>query len=184
MINLDKCNGICNAVNDLFTKIYVPSKTKDINVEVFNMITKKNEVKMLVKHISFDCKCEFNSKTCNSNQKWNNVNCQCDCKKYHKYNKDYSWNPSTCICQNEKYLKNITDTSVIVCNVFVNVMDVTNVTNTIPTNDINIISTNVTSTVSTNIQINKVRYKMNCYILPTVLLVIISLFIIAIICYH
>ena len=30
-------------------KICIPSETKDINVEVFNMILKKNEVKTLVK---------------------------------------------------------------------------------------------------------------------------------------
>ena len=30
------------------------------------------EAKTLVKHISCDCKCKFNSITCDSNQKWNN----------------------------------------------------------------------------------------------------------------
>ena len=35
MISLDKCNESCNAVDDLSTKISVPSETKDINVEVF-----------------------------------------------------------------------------------------------------------------------------------------------------
>ena len=45
------------------------------------------------------------------------------------------------------------------------------------------ISTNVTSTMSTNSDGKRVRYKIDCYILHTVLLVIISLFIIAIICY-
>ena len=61
---------------------YVPNKIKNINVKVFNMITNKNEAKTLVKHISCYCKCKFNSTTCNSNQKWNNETCQCDCKNY------------------------------------------------------------------------------------------------------
>ena len=43
-----KCSGICNATNDLSTKICVPSKTKDVNVEVFNIITRINEAKKLV----------------------------------------------------------------------------------------------------------------------------------------
>ena len=43
-----------NAVDDLSTKIYVPSKTKGINVKVFNMITRINEDKALIKHISCD----------------------------------------------------------------------------------------------------------------------------------
>ena len=51
-----------------------------------------------------------------------------------------------------------------------------------------IISTNVVNTTSTNVSTNsggkKVRYRMDCYILQRVLLMIILLFIIAIICYH
>ena len=33
------------------------------------MIARINEVKTLLKHISCDCKCKFDSTTCNSNQK-------------------------------------------------------------------------------------------------------------------
>ena len=40
------------------------------------MITRINEAKTLVKHISCDCKCKFNSTTFNSNQNWNNDACQ------------------------------------------------------------------------------------------------------------
>ena len=56
-------------------KICVPSKTKDINLEAFNIITNRNEGKTSVKHISCDCKCKFNSTTFNSNQNWNNETC-------------------------------------------------------------------------------------------------------------
>ena len=45
----------------------------------------------------------------------------------------------------------------------------------------NTVTTNVISTMSTNSEYKKVRYKMDCFILHTLLLVIISLFIIAII---
>ena len=44
-------------------------KSKRHNVKVFNMITNKNEAKTMTKLISCDCKCKFNSTTCNSNQK-------------------------------------------------------------------------------------------------------------------
>ena len=54
------------------------------------MITNKNKAKTLTKQISCDCKCKFNSTTCNSNQKWNNETYQCECKNYHKCKKDYS----------------------------------------------------------------------------------------------
>ena len=56
MISLDKCNGSCNVVGDLSTKIRVPSKTKYVNVKVLNKITKIYEAKTLVKHISCDFK--------------------------------------------------------------------------------------------------------------------------------
>ena len=46
------------------------------NVKVFNMITKINKAKTLVKHISFDCEYKFDIKTCNLNKKWNNGTCQ------------------------------------------------------------------------------------------------------------
>ena len=89
MISLDKCNWSCNAVDDLYIKICVLSKTKDVNVTVFNMIANINESKTLVKHISYDFKCKFNSATCNSNQKWNNETCQCECDNYSMCKKDY-----------------------------------------------------------------------------------------------
>ena len=51
-----------------------------------------------------------------------------------------------------------------------------------------IVSTDMTNAIRTNMSANsdgkKKRYKMDCYILHTVLLVITLLFIIAIICYH
>ena len=35
MISLDKCNGSCNVVDNLSTKMCVPSEIKDLNVKVF-----------------------------------------------------------------------------------------------------------------------------------------------------
>ena len=116
MINLDKCSGSCNSADDLSIKICVSSKTKDVNVKVFNMITSKTEAKTMLKHISCDCKCKFNSTTCYSNKKWNNETCKCECKSYCTCKKDYSWNPSPCIFENDKYLKSIVDDSKIVCD--------------------------------------------------------------------
>ena len=51
----------CNTLNDLSNKVYVPNKTEDLN-----------ESRMLTKHISCECKCKFNSRKRNLNQKWNN----------------------------------------------------------------------------------------------------------------
>ena len=36
MLNLDRCTGSCNTRNDLSKRIFVPNKTKDFNLHVFN----------------------------------------------------------------------------------------------------------------------------------------------------
>ena len=92
----------------LIPKNIVPKERKDKYVKAFSMIRNKHEAKAMKKHKSGDCKCKFNSTTCNSNQKWNNKTWPCECKKYCTCKKNYSWNPSTCICENSKYLKSIT----------------------------------------------------------------------------
>ena len=46
------------------------------------MITRVDESKTFLKHISLDFKCKFNSATCKSGQKWNNETCQFKCKNY------------------------------------------------------------------------------------------------------
>ena len=104
VVILGKCNGSLNFVDDLFTKLCVPSETKYVNVKIVNTITRINKSKTLVKHISCGFKCKFNSTTCNSNQQWNNDTCQCECKKYGTCKKGYSWDPSTCICENIRHI--------------------------------------------------------------------------------
>ena len=44
-VKLDRCIGSCNTLNDLSTKVYVPNKTEDWNIGVFNMIFRINEFK-------------------------------------------------------------------------------------------------------------------------------------------
>ena len=68
---------------------YLPSKTKDVNLKAFNMITRISEDTKMVNNGPVSCgwKCKFNSTTCNSNQKWNNDPCQCDRKNYRTYTK-------------------------------------------------------------------------------------------------
>ena len=88
IISLDERNGGFNVINDLSTKICLLSK--DVNVKMFNMITGRNKAKTLLKHFSCDCKCKCNSATCNSNQKWNNKRCLCECKIYLRCKKNYS----------------------------------------------------------------------------------------------
>ena len=49
-------------MNDLSNKVFIPNKTEDLNISVFNMITGINESKILTKHVSCECKCKFDIK--------------------------------------------------------------------------------------------------------------------------
>ena len=88
-IKLDRFVGSSNTLNDLSNKVCVPNKIEDSNVNVFNIITGINESETLTKDISRECKCKFDGKKCNSNQRWNNDKCLWECKKHHICGKDY-----------------------------------------------------------------------------------------------
>ena len=50
-VNLNKCMGIRDTLNDLSNNIYVPNKTEKLNLSVFNMITGRTESKISTKYI-------------------------------------------------------------------------------------------------------------------------------------
>ena len=52
-------------VNDLSNKVFVPNKTKDLNLSVLNMITGINELKTWTKRVSCEFKCKFDGRKCN-----------------------------------------------------------------------------------------------------------------------
>ena len=56
-ILLNKCSGSCNNINDPYANLCIPDLAKDINVKVFNLMSKINETR----HISQDetCKCKY-----------------------------------------------------------------------------------------------------------------------------
>ena len=46
-VKLDRCVGSCNTLNDLSNKVFVPNKTKGLNISAFNMSTGLIESKTL-----------------------------------------------------------------------------------------------------------------------------------------
>ena len=80
------------------------------------MNTGINELKTLAKHISCKCKCRFDGRKCNSNQKWNKDQCCRECKKHNINEKDHILNPVTFRCKNGKYLANIMEDLLITCD--------------------------------------------------------------------
>ena len=76
-VKLDRCAGGCNTLNDLSNKVCVPNKTEELNLNVFNMITRING-----NYVSCECKCKSDRKKCDSNQWWNIKIYWCKCKNH------------------------------------------------------------------------------------------------------
>ena len=51
-VNLGRCNGSCNTLDGPSSRICVPNKTEDVDLNAFNMIIGTNESKALTKHSS------------------------------------------------------------------------------------------------------------------------------------
>ena len=66
-VNLIRCIGSCNILNDVPNKVFILHKTEHLNISVLNMITEINESKIVTKHISCECKFEFDGRKWNSN---------------------------------------------------------------------------------------------------------------------
>ena len=115
MIHLDKCIGSCNTLDDLSNRVCFPNKTEDLYLNFFYIITGINESKILTKHVSCKCECKFYGRKYDSNQKWNNHKCRCECKNPKEHNsceQDYILNPATSSGENGKYVGSITEDSV------------------------------------------------------------------------
>ena len=56
-ITINKSKGSCNTSNDPPAKLCVPDTTKNINVKVFNLMSKTNETREIEWHKT--CKCKF-----------------------------------------------------------------------------------------------------------------------------
>ena len=105
-IKVNKCSRSCNNINNPFAKLCVPDITKNINVEVFNLMARIIETRQIVWHETCKCICKLTSAICNSRQIWNEDKCRCECKEdlINKMvcDKGYIWNPSNCACKCDK----------------------------------------------------------------------------------
>ena len=104
-IKTSKCSGNCNSINDPYAKICVPDVVKDLNVKVFNLMSRTNETRHIKWHETCKCKCRLDAIVCNNKQRWNKNKCRCECKELINKgvcDKDFIWNPSNCECECNK----------------------------------------------------------------------------------
>ena len=100
-VKINKCSGSCNNINYLYAKKCISDVVQDINVKVYNLISRSNETRHIKQHKNCNCNCRFGTNLCNNRQRWNEDNCRCECEELiHKgnFDKGFIWNPSTCEC--------------------------------------------------------------------------------------
>ena len=100
-----KCSGSCNNINYLYAKICVPDIVKNLNVKVFNLMSRTYETRFIKWHQTCKCECKFGENVCNNKQCWNKNKCRCECKELIDKGvceKGFIWNPSNCDCECNK----------------------------------------------------------------------------------
>ena len=76
-VKINKCSGSCNNINDPYAKLCVPDVVKNINVKVFNLISRTNDTRHIKWNEPCKCKCRLDTSVCNNKQRWNNDKCRC-----------------------------------------------------------------------------------------------------------
>ena len=79
-IKTSKCSGSCNNINDPYAKICVPDAVKDLNVKVFNLMSRNNETRYMKWHETCKCECRLEAIVCNNKQSCNKNKCRCERK--------------------------------------------------------------------------------------------------------
>ena len=108
-VQVNKCSGSCNTLDDPTARICVPNIIKNVNIKVYNILMRLNETRNVLWHESCECVCLLNSSVCNNKQIWNSDTCRCDCNEDFSgivnCTKEYMRNPSTCECECDIWCK-------------------------------------------------------------------------------
>ena len=70
-IKTNKCSGNCNNINNLYARICVPNVVKNLNVQVFNLMSRTSETMQIKWHKMCKYICRLDGIICNSKQRWN-----------------------------------------------------------------------------------------------------------------
>ena len=79
-IKTNKFSGSCNNINDPYAKMCVPDVVKNLNIKVFNVVSRTNETRHIKWHETCKCKCRLDASVCNNKQRWNEDKCRWECK--------------------------------------------------------------------------------------------------------
>ena len=81
-IKVNKCSDSCNNINDTFAKLCVADVVENMNVKVFNLMSRTNEAGVIEWHEPGKCKCRLDASTYNNKQRWNKNKCRRECEEF------------------------------------------------------------------------------------------------------
>ena len=68
-IKSSKCSGSCDNINYPYAKSCVTDVAKNLNVKLFNLMTRTNETRYIEWHETCKCECRFRANVCNNKQR-------------------------------------------------------------------------------------------------------------------
>ena len=75
-----KCGGSCNNINYPYAKVCVSDIMKNLNIKVFDLMSRINQTRFIEWHETCKCECKFGENICNNKQRWNKNKCRYECK--------------------------------------------------------------------------------------------------------
>ena len=59
-VKINRYSGNCNSINDPYVKLCVADVVKNLNVKVFNLMSRTNETRLIKSHETCKCICRLN----------------------------------------------------------------------------------------------------------------------------
>ena len=81
-IKTSKWSDSSNNINDLYGKLCVTNIVKNMNVIVFNLMSRTNEMRHVKWHKTCKCKRRLDASVCNNRKRWNSYKCRCEFKEF------------------------------------------------------------------------------------------------------
>ena len=70
-MEINKFSGSCSNIIDPYAKLCVPDIVENINVKVFDLMSRTNKTKHTKWHETCNCKCRLDANVCNNKHRWN-----------------------------------------------------------------------------------------------------------------
>ena len=69
IIKINKCSGNCNNINNPYSKVCVRDVIKELNVKVFNLMSRANETRFIKWYEKCKCECRLDAIISNNKQR-------------------------------------------------------------------------------------------------------------------